>query len=105
MTAGAHRLDDSWLYDAETVRVGCIIHGKATCCACERVLPACTDYFSPSANGDGYHCLKTACKRCVRDRYRDMARDRRRHLRYQAKAEALVHDFCVRTARVMGGTP
>ena len=58
--------NDAWLYDAETVRVGCLIHGKRVCAVCACTLPESTDYFTPSEGR-----LRNTCKRCTRERHRE----------------------------------
>jgi hypothetical protein len=90
---GRPRLDDSWLYDAETVRVGVLLFGARPCAACGTPLPACSDYFSPNHGG-----LKSACKRCTNARCLESNRRRRQRGRDEAKVERLVHDLCMRTA-------
>ena len=83
--SGSPRIDDSWLYDDETIRVGTIIHGSRVCSGCGTRLPASTDYFTPSRNGNGDGTLKSACRRCVRERYRDTDRVRAKARRAREK--------------------
>ncbi len=98
---GRPRVDDSWLYDTETVRIGVLLFGARPCTDCGLPLPACSDYFSPSKNGDGFAHLKSACKRCTAARYRGANRQRKQRGRDEAKAVRLVHDLCVRTSRML----
>ena len=81
---GKPRIDDSGLYSEETVNVGLIIFPHATCRICGRRLPRNADYFTPNARAP--HGLKTACKACVRERYRDAGRQAAQARRDAVKA-------------------
>ena len=99
-SVGRPHLDDSWLYDAETVRIGILLFGARPCVDCGLPLPVCGDYFTSTTNGQGLVHLKYACKRCTAARYREANKQRQKRKRDEAKAVNLVHDFCVRTARI-----
>lgn len=74
---GGRRLDDSYLYDADAVQVGVLLFGQRVCTGCRLPLPACSDYFVQTKNGDGFVHLKSACKRCTAERYREADKQRK----------------------------
>jgi len=80
-SSGAPRTDDSYLYAEDAIAVGLILFPPRTCSACAAVLPANTDYFAPSQG-----TLKSACRRCVRDRYRETDRVKAKERRVARKS-------------------
>jgi hypothetical protein len=91
---------DAFLYEPEAIDVGVLLFGARVCLGCGRKLPACTDYFT-ATNGAG-KAMKPHCKPCLAAKYRDAGRERARRRAERVQAERLVHDLCLRTARMLG---
>jgi hypothetical protein len=69
---GRPPIDDAGLYEPDTIETGIIIFTGRVCPACERELPANTDYFAPDrSRPDG---LVSTCRRCRRAAVRERMR-------------------------------